>query len=243
MKKFFLVLLVLVSLIFISSCKEKNFGNVGDAIAYDSNSLRVVVPSNSNSTGISEKLKKGDLCVDGVVLGWDNSNATTGDAFGALFGGEGYDCYLWVKQCEIHNCIVWESAYVTKSTSLALSSITSQSSTNATKTSVGIAVEGTYSGITGTASFNYEKSSSSTVSHSASTNYDLSIDLTDCDTTNYKYAQAAIANVEIIRVYKCIQNVEWFQTKYKFSYHSTFVRFTSDPDFQFQLIFKENDLK
>lgn len=243
MKKSILLLLIVLLLFSISSCKDKNEGNVGDAMSYTASNLRVVIPEETNSTGISKDLKKGNRCKDGLVLGWDDSNATVGDAFGAIFGGEGYDVYLWIKQCEIHNCIVWESAYVTESTPIELSSITTQSSTSSTKTSIGIAAKGEYKGITGSASFNYEKSSLSTVSHSASTSYDLSINLTGLDTKNFKYAQTAIANIEVIKVYKCIQTVEWLQTKYKFSYHTTFVRFTDDPDFQFQLIYKENDLK
>ena len=240
MKKFFLLIMAVVLLFNFIGCQSTE-GNTGDAVNYFSPTLRKVIPSPTNSKKVDFNIEVGDICKYGEYIG-HSGDPDGWDAIGAIFGGDNYTYYIHVKQHVIENCVVWESLYTTDNMSIQLSEISSSSCTNATTKSLSVSAEKEGS-IKGSASYNYTSSSATTVEFAKGIvqSFDVSVD--GLDTDNYQYARAILADVEIIRVYKLMQTVEWFQTKTYCTYEYTYVRISDKSSLELVMLYKEIDYK
>lgn len=239
MKKVLSFIVVVAILFSFMSCGTKG---TGDAIPYYSSKLRVVNLCETNSNELSKNTKKGDICKYGECLGY-TGDPSGWDAIGAIFGGNNYVQYCHIKQCEIDNCVVWESLYTTTNMDIQLSSITTSSCTQATSRSVGIAAEKSKGSIKASGSYNYTSSSSSTVEYAKGTVHSFDIFVDELNTNDYEYARAILADVEIIVVYKVTQKVEWFQTKYYFEYDHAYLRITDRSSMELVMLYKEIDYR
>lgn len=253
MKKNFVLILAIIIAVLCTGCinedglsgsgeENVNYGNTGNAVSYNSPMLRIVEEYQTSDINVNASLTSGDLCKYGIVIGWQNEGDGW-DALGALFGGDNFVSYIHIKTCVIRNCIVWESIYTSENVDISISDVSTLSCAETTQKSISIAASlGNKDKLQGSASYNYEQSTTSTIEYATKVQNDFSINVNGLDVENYKYAKVILADVEIVKVFKVVETIEWFQKKYKITESHTYVRFLSGTDKELRLVYKEHDV-
>ena len=236
-----IVICLLLNFIGCSSTSK----NTGKAVDYYSPTLHVISAAKTNSKNIDFNIKEGDICKYGEYIGHSNSPDGLA-AIGAIFGGNDYYYYIHVKQYEIKNCVVWSSLYTRDNMNIEISAITTSSSSKTIQKSIELsaAAENELANgllVGGGITYKHSSSSTTTVEFAQGVKESFDINIEGLDTDNYQYAKAILADVEVVRVYKLMQTVEWFQTKTKVTYEYTYTRIGDPTSCRVVLMYKEID--